>query len=308
MKMNGSNPWTPLNPLSQREADHTSSSLQLEDTAWKTFIHHPLARLGLILFLPILMGVFLGPAFSGYRYDEIHLAYKNLPPSGQFWFGTDDLGRDIFTRVWYGARISLTVGLLAAAIDLVIGMLWGGIAGLAGGRWDEVLMRAADTLYSIPYLLIVILLTVVLGSGMSSLLIAITLTGWITMARIVRGQILLLKEMDYALAAHALGASRGRILFRHLLPNAQGPILVTLTLTIPSAIFAEAFLSFLGLGIQAPIASWGTMANDGLPALQYYPWRIFFPAFLISQTLLSFHLIGEGLKAAFDQTTQEQIL
>ncbi len=152
------------------------------------------------------------------------------------------------------------------------------------GTIDEILMRCADILYSLPYLLIVILLTITFGSGFYSLLIAITLTGWINMARIVRGQILFLKEMDYVIAARALGASYMRILFVYLLPNAVGPILVALTLTIPSAIFAEAFLSFLGLGIQAPQASWGTMASEGLPALQFYPWRLFFPAFLISQT------------------------
>jgi oligopeptide transport system permease protein len=243
----------------------------------------------------------IGPVLSGYNYDAIHLNFTNQPPSAQFWFGTDDLGRDIFTRVWYGARVSLSIGLLAAAIDLVIGLLWGGVSGLKGGRMDEMLMRCADILYSLPYLLMVTLLTVVLGSGISSLLVAITLTGWITMARIVRGQILLLKEMDYIMAAKALGAGQSRLLFFHLLPNATGPILITLTLTVPSAIFAEAFLSFLGLGIQAPLASWGTMANEGLPALQFYPWRLFFPALFISQTMLAFYLIGEGLKFAFDQ-------
>ena len=162
-------------------------------------------------------------------------------------------------------------------------------------------MRFADILYSLPYLLIVILLTVILGSGLSSLLIAITITGWITMARIVRGQVLLIKEMDYILAAKAMGASKKRLLFVHLFPNALGPILITLTLTIPSAIFSEAFLSFLGLGIQAPQASWGTMASEGLPSLQFYPWRLFFPAFFITLTMLAFQLIGEGLKAIFNR-------
>lgn len=267
---------------------------------WLQFYQHPLGRLGLLLLLPILVLIFIGPSLTGYDYDAMHLTFKNQPPSSQFWFGTDDLGRDIFTRVWYGARISLSIGLLAAAIDLGIGLLWGGVSGLVGGRVDEILMRCADILYALPYLLLVILFIVVLGPGLSSLLIALTLTGWITMARIVRGQILLLKEMDYILAAQTLGASQTRLLFVHLLPNAMSPILITLTLTIPSAIFAEAFLSFLGLGIQAPLASWGTMANEGLPALQFYPWRLFFPAFLMSQTLLAFHLIGEGLKFTFD--------
>lgn len=268
---------------------------------WKRFWRHPLGKMGMSLLFPILLMIAIGSLLSGYSYDGLHLAFKNQPPSSQFWFGTDDLGRDIFTRVWDGARISLSVGLLAALIDLGIGLLWGGISGLVGGRLDEVLMRCADILYSLPYLLIVILLTVILGSGLFSLLVSMTLTGWMTMARIVRGQMLLLKEMDYVMAATALGASRARLLFVHLLPNAMGPILITLTLTVPSAIFAEAFLSFLGLGIQVPLASWGTMANESLPALQFYPWRLFFPALFMSLTMLAFHLIGEGLKVAFDQ-------
>ncbi len=161
-------------------------------------------------------------------------------------------------------------------------------------------MRFADILYSIPYLLVVILLMVVIGSGLSTILIALTFTGWIPMARIVRGQILQLKNLDYAKAAFALGASQSRILFRHLLPNAMGPIITTMTFTIPTAIFAEAFLSFLGLGVQAPVASWGTMASDGLVAMSYYPWRLFFPAFFISLTMLCFNLVGDGLRDAFD--------
>ena len=299
-------PWQPLGPVSERAcAVHRAP---FKPGPWQRFWAHPLGRAGTALLLPILVMIFIGPTVSGYPYDALHLALKNEPPSAEFWFGTDDLGRDIFTRIWYGARISLTVGLLAALIDLAVGLLWGGISGLAGGRIDEALMRCADILHSLPYLLIVILLTVAMGSGLPSLLTAITLTGWITMARIVRGQMLQLKEMDYVIAAKALGASQARLLFRHLLPNAAGPILITLTLTVPSAIFAEAFLSFLGLGIQAPLASWGTMANEGLPALQFYPWRLFFPAFFISLTMLSFHLIGEGLKSAFDQSVQGEFL
>lgn len=300
--------WLPLETFHDRLTDEAIPPTLSKQTGWKRFLSQPLGLFGLVLLFPILLMIAIGPSLSGYRYDALHLAFKNQPPSFQFWFGTDDLGRDLFTRIWVGARISLSVGLLAAFIDLVVGLLWGGISGLAGGRLDEVLMRCADVLYSLPYLLIVILLTVALGSGLSSLLVAITLTGWITMARIMRGQILQLKEMDYIMAARALGANQARVLFVHLLPNAMGPILITLTLTVPSAIFAEAFLSFLGLGIQAPLASWGTMAHEGLPALQFYPWRIFFPALFISQTLLAFHLIGEGLKFAFDQSKQESLL
>ena len=275
-------------------------SLSLKQKAWMRFKQNKLAISGLFLLILLLFTALLAPLFSSYSYYEIHLPKKNLPPCKEFLFGSDDLGRDIFTRIWFGARISLFIGISAALIDLVLGVLWGGIAAFSGGYIDEVMMRIADILYSIPYLLIVILLMVVMGSGLIPIIIALTVTGWIGMARIIRGQILQLKELEYVLAARALGASFPRILFYHLIPNATGPILVTLTLTIPSAIFVEAFLSFLGLGVQAPIASWGTMASEGLPAMQYYPWRLFFPAFFISLTMLSFNLIGDGLRDALD--------
>ncbi|MBY0529855.1 MAG: ABC transporter permease [Rhabdochlamydiaceae bacterium] len=258
------------------------------------------AVFGLVTLSVLILFAILAPLFSPYTYYETQLQLKNLPPNSQFWFGTDELGRDLFTRCWWGARISLFVGISASLIDLVIGVLYGAFAGLIGGKTQEWMMRFADILYAIPYLLVVILLMVVIGSGITTILIALTLTGWINMARIVRSQILQLKQLDFIRAAEAIGASRFRILLRHLIPNTMGSIIVTVTLTIPSAIFAEAFLSFLGLGVQAPIASWGTMANDGLSALRYYPWRLFFPATFISLTMLSFNLLGDGLRDAFD--------
>lgn len=242
----------------------------------------------------------IGPLLTPYTYYETHLPLKNLPPSLSFLFGTDELGRDIFTRIWWGARISLFVGSAAAMIDLIVGVIYGSVAGLFGGKIDELMMRVADVLYSIPYLLIVILLTVMMGPGLVTIILALTMTGWIPMARIVRGQIIQLKHLDYAQAAIALGASKRRLLFRHLLPNAMGPIITTMTFTVPAAIFAEAFLSFLGLGIQAPVASWGTMASDGLSALRYFPWRLAFPAAFISITMLCFNLVGDGIRDAFD--------
>lgn len=241
----------------------------------------------------ITMAIF-GPLCSGYSYDEIHLEQANQSPGRVYWFGSDDLGRDIFTRVCFGARISLFVGITAAIIDLAIGITWGGIAGYAGNRMDQMMMRFADILYSLPYLLVVIVLLVVMGPGLATIITAISIIGWITMARIVRGQVLQLKEQEFVLAAVAMGASPFRILFNHILPNAMGPILATLALTIPSAIFAESFLSFLGLGVQVPIASWGTMASEGLPAMSYYPWRLFFPAFFICTTILAFNLISDS--------------
>lgn len=265
-----------------------------------SFYQNKIAFTGCVFLLLLLLFAILAPSLTPYTYFETHLSLKNTPPCKEFWFGTDELGRDLFTRVALGARISLFIGIAASCIDLVIGVLFGAFAALSGGNIEEYMMRGADILYSIPYLLVVILLMVILGSGLTTILIALTVTGWIKMARIVRGQAKQLCQMDFIKASIALGGSKKHILLRHLLPNCMGPIFVTLTLTIPSAIFSEAFLSFLGLGIQAPIASWGSMTNDGLSALRSYPWRLFFPAGFISFTLLSFYLIGEGLRDAFD--------
>ncbi|GAB4227186.1 MAG: oligopeptide ABC transporter permease OppC [Chlamydiales bacterium] len=256
--------------------------------------------LGFSFLIFLLFFALTGPWFSQYTYYEIHLENKNLPPCSMHWFGTDDLGRDLFVRTCYGARISLFVGVAAALIDVAFGIFWGGIAAYYGGMVDEVMMRIADILYGLPYLLVVIMLMVIFGSGLIPIIIAMTVIGWITMARIVRAQVLQLKQREFSLAALSLGASPLRILFSDLLPNTFGPIMVTMTLTIPSAIFTEAFLSFLGLGVQAPIASWGTMANDGLPAMQYYPWRLFFPSLFISLTMFSFNIIGDSLRDRLD--------
>ena len=271
----------------------------LED-AWIRLRSNPaalfaLSTLGFLFFMAL-----FGPLFSPYSYSEIHLELKNSPPSLHYWFGSDELGRDLFTRVWWGARISLFIGITAALIDVLFGIFWGSIAAYCGGKIEELMMRICDVLYAIPYLLVVILLTVIRGSGIVTILIAMTLTGWINMARIVRSQILQLKQNDYITAARAIGASPARILFRHLIPNALGPIIAAMTLTIPTAIFTEAFLSFLGLGIQAPAASWGVMVNDGLSAMRYYPWRLLFPACMITLTMLAFNLLGNALRDALD--------
>jgi oligopeptide transport system permease protein len=199
-----------------------------------------------------------------------------------------------------GASISLRVGLFAALIDLVIGVIYGGIMGYYGGRIDEFMNRAAEIMYSIPHLLIIIILVVVMEPSLFTIVIALGLTGWVNMAWIVRGQIMQLKNQEFVLASRAIGAGSARIIFRHLIPNALGTIIVTLTLTVPSAIFSEAFLSFLGLGVQSPAASWGTMIADARSAMQIFPWRIFFPALFISLTMLAFNIFGDGLRDAFD--------
>jgi oligopeptide transport system permease protein len=294
--------FQPLDPAAQLQVEEREviAPISYWKDAWFRLKANRSAMFGLVTLTILMALAVFAPFFSPYTYYETQLQLKNEPPNQIFWFGTDELGRDLFTRCWWGARISLFVGISASLIDLVIGVMFGSFAGFIGGKAEEWMMRIADILYAIPYLLVVILLMVIIGPGIFTIILALTLTGWINMARIVRSQILQLKQLDYVKAAMALGASRKRILLCHLIPNAMGPIIVTVTLTIPSAIFAEAFLSFLGLGVQAPIASWGTMANDGLSALRYYPWRLFFPAALISLTMLSFNLLGDGIRDAFD--------
>ncbi|WP_438433141.1 ABC transporter permease [Gorillibacterium sp. sgz500922] len=269
--------------------------------AWLRLARNRLAVIGLAVILLLGLLAVFGPLLTTQSYAKQQLALANQAPNGAHWFGTDELGRDVFARILYGARISLFVGVAAAVIDLAVGMLYGGVAGYFGGRIDNLMMRFVDILYGIPYLLVVILMMVVLGPGLGTILVALTITGWIGMARIVRGQVLKLKNAEYVLAARTLGAGAGYIIRRHLLPNTMGVIIVQVTFSIPSAIFAEAFLSFLGLGIQPPLASWGVMANDGLPTiLSGHWWRLFYPSFFISVTLLAFNLLGDGLQDAFN--------
>jgi oligopeptide transport system permease protein len=275
-------------------------SLSFWKDVFNRFQKNKLAMVGVVVLLLLVIMAIFGPYMSGYDYATNDLTNKNQPPSSEHWFGTDDLGRDVFTRTWEGARISISIGLAAALIDLTIGVFWGGIAGYKGGRIDEYMMRIADVLAGVPYLLLVILLMVVLGSSVGTMILAMSITGWVNMARIVRGQVLSLKNQEYVLASRTLGASTSRIMSKHLIPNSMGPILVTMTLTIPSAIFTEAFLSFLGLGLTPPIASWGSMASDGLPALRYFPWRLLFPATFICLTIFAFNVIGDGLRDALD--------
>ena len=275
-------------------------SLSFWKDVFYRFRKNKLALVGVVILILLIIMAIFGPYMTGYDYATNDLANKNQLPSSDHWFGTDDLGRDVFTRTWEGARISIFIGIAAALIDLTIGVFWGGIAGYKGGRIDEYMMRIADVLAGIPYLLLVILLMVVLGSNVSTMILAMSITGWVNMARIVRGQVLSLKNQEYVLASRTLGAGTSRIMSKHLIPNAMGPIIVTMTLTIPSAIFTEAFLSFLGLGLTPPIASWGTMASDGLPALRYFPWRLLFPATFICLTIFAFNVIGDGLRDALD--------
>ncbi|MBP9842169.1 MAG: ABC transporter permease [Simkaniaceae bacterium] len=258
------------------------------------------SKIALAFLIFLLISCIIIPFISPYTYYHTNLPMKNLLPCFSHPFGTDELGRDIFTRIFFGVRISLFIGVTAAVLDMVVGVIYGAIAGFFGGKIDELMMRFVDILNALPHLLIVILLMVLLGQGIGTIIIALTCTGWITMARIIRSQTLQLRELDYIIAAKLYGASPLRILLSHLIPNTMGSILTTMTLTIPIAIYSEAFLSFLGLGVQMPLASLGTMAHDGLPAMRYYPWRLFFPAGFITCIMLSFNLLGDGLQDYFN--------
>lgn len=245
------------------------------------------------------------PIFSQFTVSEQHLTHTN---SGFFHeaeghmhlFGTDDLGRDIFVRVWYGARISLMIAFSAVFVNFIIGVIYGGVSGYMGGQIDNLMMRFVEILNGIPYLIIVILLMTVMKPGIGTIIVAYTTVGWIGMARLVRGQVMGLKKQEFVVAAMAMGASSFRIIARHLLPNILSVVIINITLSIPSAIFTEAFLSFIGLGVPIPHASWGTLANDGVRIFQSYPSQLALPAFFISITMLSFNLLGDKLRDAFD--------
>ncbi|MFA7468608.1 MAG: ABC transporter permease [Desulfotomaculaceae bacterium] len=299
-----------FNPLSCSEMGHTPPLGEGAATFWQdvrqSLGQNKKAMLGLYTVLFIILLAVLGPLFSPYSYSDQFLDKQFLKPCKEFWFGTDILGRDIFVRILYGARISLAVGFTVAIINLTIGVLYGGVAGLTGGWADNLMMRVVDVVYSVPLILYVVLLMVLLGPGLKSIFIALGAVYWIEMARIVRGQVLVLKEQEFILATRALGAGGCRILFRHLIPNCAGPIIVTLFMNIPLAIFTEAFLSFLGLGVSAPMASWGVLASNGLTALRTYPHVLFFPTSAITITVIAFNFLGDGLRDALDPKTTKQ--
>ncbi len=289
-------------PILQKDAatNHIRPSMTYRQDAWRRLKKNKLAMIGLYVILLILLIALAGPWLSSLSYSDQDLMATNQSPSAEHWFGTDNLGRDLFIRVLYGARISLSIGIVASILNLTIGVIYGGIAGFLGGRIDKVMMNIVDILYGIPVLLYVILLMVVLEPGLINIFIALGIAYWLRMARIVRGQILSLKEQDYVLAARTLGAGSWRILFHHLLPNSMDPIIITMTLAIPEAIFTEAFLSFIGLGVAAPMASWGVLASEGITSLRSYPFQLFFPAMAISITMLAFNFLGDGLRDALD--------
>ena len=268
--------------------------------AWRNFKSNKRALVGGIVLIIIVLLAIFGPMISTYSYETQDMTMRNASPSAEHWFGTDKMGRDIFTRILYGARISLSVGLVAALVNLIIGTVYGGIAGYVGGKVDMVMMRIVDIIYSIPSMLYIVLIMLIFGASVTSIILGISISCWIDMARIVRQEVKSLKEQEFTMAAFVLGASSKRILFKHLLINAMGPIIVTVTLMVPQAIFTEAWLSFLGVGISAPMASWGTLAQDARALIEVYPMQTVYPMLAICITIFAFNFVGDGLRDAFD--------
>ncbi len=268
--------------------------------AWRRLKENKLAIISLILLIGIVVMAFVGPKLRPWAYDYQDFSAINQTPNSEHWFGTDELGRDIFVRCWDGAKYSLFIALVSTLINVTIGVIYGGISGYIGGNTDLIMMRIIEIIYSIPTLLWVILLMMVLGPGLGTIIIAISITGWGGMARIVRGQVLQLKQMEFVLAAQTLGADTKRIIFKHLIPNTMGPIIINLTFQVPDAIFTEAMLSYIGLGISEPTASWGTLAQSGTKMLLIHPYQLLYPALLISITMLAFNILGDGLRDSLD--------
>lgn len=311
----------------------TVKGTSLWKDAWRRLLKNKLAVFGLIVMIIMVIAVIVGPAIirwtTGYTFDYIPPEgelIKSFPPSLQHPMGTDDSGRDILARVLQGGRISLMVGVISTIVSLIVGVSYGATAGYLGGKIDNFMMRVVDIIYAIPYILIVIVLLSVFGGpntpewiqsianslgggqGLSQIILlffALGLVSWLTMARVVRGQILSLKNQEFVLAARATGVSTTSVIFRHLVPNALGPVIVYATLTIPSVMLSEAFLSFLGIGVQAPFASWGSLAADGIKNISVFPWQLIFPGVTMALTLFSLNFLGDGLRDALDPQTRK---
>jgi oligopeptide transport system permease protein len=310
----------------------TIKGTSLGRDAWRRLLKNRLAVFGLVVMVFMVIAVTLGPVIMRLINPELTADYipsdkgsgelvSSFPPSLQHPMGTDEAGRDLLARVLQGGRISLMVGVISTFVSLIVGVSYGAIAGYLGGRIDNVMMRIVDIIYAIPYILIVIVLLSVFGGpntpgwitslanqGLAQIFLlffALGLVSWLTMARVVRGQILSLKNQEFVMAAKATGVSTPAIIFRHLVPNALGPVIVYATLTVPSVMLTEAFLSFLGIGVQAPFASWGSLAADGIKNIAVYPWQLLFPGITMALTLFSLNFLGDGLRDALDPQTRK---
>lgn len=293
---------TPMNAdeTSKVKPDEDSGGISLWRDAYYRLLKNKLAVAGGVFILLEVVVCLITPWIAPYGFEQQNLELTLAGPSQAHWIGTDSLGRDLFTRVLYGGRISLMVGFLASMISVIVGVVYGAASGFIGGKTDNVMMRIVDVLYALPFVFLVIILMVYFGRNIFLLFVALGFTQWLTMARIVRGQVISLKAKEFVEAAHSMGISNTAIIFRHLIPNTLGPVIVYLTLTVPSTILDEAFLSFLGLGVQAPMASWGTLISSGVEVMEIAPWALIFPALVLSLTLFSLNFLGDGLRDALD--------
>ena len=268
--------------------------------AWARLRKNHLALFGFIILTLLALISLFTPWIAPFTYEGQDLLLGATPPSTEHWLGTDIFGRDLLTRIMYGGRVSLMVGIIATAVALAIGVTWGAVAGYVGGRVDAVMMRIVDILYALPFMIFIILLMVVFGRNILLLFFAIGAVEWLTMARIVRGQVLSLRKQEFIEAANSIGLSQWRIIRQHIIPNTLGPVIVYTTLTIPNVMLLEAFLSFLGLGVQPPQSSWGLLINHGVETMEEYPWLLIYPGLALSITLFALNFLGDGLRDALD--------
>ncbi|MFA7108462.1 MAG: ABC transporter permease [Sphaerochaetaceae bacterium] len=287
--------------INHNDADRIERpSLSYWKDAGIRFWKNKVVRMAVILLALVIILAIFAPVFSSYAYDQTDYNLSNIGPSKAHWFGTDVLGRDLWTRCWEGARVSLFIGFLTAFVNATIGIIYGGLSGFIGGKVDNIMMRFCEIIAAIPQLLWVTLLILIMKPGIVPICIAFSLTGWIGMARLFRGQVFQIKESEYVMASQGLGTGKFWIIFKHLVPNAMSPIITSLAFAVPGAIFAEAFLSYIGLGLPLPLASWGNLSSNGANVFMLYPYQLLFPSLLICITMLSFNLIGDGLRDALD--------
>jgi oligopeptide transport system permease protein len=288
----------PDRPFSAPEEAIKGRSLWAD--AWRRLLRNRAAVASAILLVSVSVACFSAPWIAPYPIDDIDWENISTGPGAAHWFGTDENGRDLFTRILYGGQVSLMVGIVATLVSLAIGVIWGAVAGFFGGRVDALMMRTVDILYSLPYMFFVILLVVFFGRNILLIFVALGAVQWLDMARIVRGQTLSLKRKEFIEAAHASGVSAFNIVRRHIIPNTLGPVVVYITLTVPSVILTESFISFLGLGVQEPQTSWGVLIAEGARVMETAPWSLIYPAIFLGVTLFCFNFIGDGLRDALD--------
>lgn len=287
-------------PAGMQTAPEIERGTSLWRDAWHRLAKNKMAVASAVILVVIILASFGGPYLSKQSYESQNLRLGAVPPNADHWLGTDTLGRDLLVRILYGGQISIAVGLCATAVALTIGVLYGTISGFLGGKVDAFMMRIVDIIFALPFTVFVILLMVFFGRKFVLLFAAIGAVQWLTMARIVRGQVLSLRRQEFIEAAEALGLSKLRIIFRHMIPNALGPIIVYATLTVPSVMLLEAFLSFLGLGVQPPMSSWGVLIKEGADSMEEFPWLLIYPGLALALTLFSLNFLGDGLRDALD--------